>query len=177
MDMIEWEEPAHGRAQFDRRAAVITTRQDYVADILSHMLYLPRRPLSDQIPPDDLSPRATPGRKRREEKLHPILKDFFTSEGNKVAIVFVHGFTGDVEGTWGDIPQFLHQQPELAGWDLVGFGYQSKRRFDIVNLWSADASLEEISTKLDTALDWLRATRGSSSSRTAWAASSFSGRW
>ena len=85
--------------------------------------------------------------------MQSILKDFFPSEGNNVAIVFVHGFTGDVEKTWGNIPEFLNQQPELAGWDLVGFGYESKRRFDIVNLWSADASLEEISTKLDTALD------------------------
>jgi pimeloyl-ACP methyl ester carboxylesterase len=85
--------------------------------------------------------------------MRPILKDFCRSEGNTVAIVFVHGFTGDVEKTWGEIPHLLHQQPELAGWDLVGFGYESGRRFDIVNLWSADASLEEISTMLYTALD------------------------
>jgi hypothetical protein len=85
--------------------------------------------------------------------MRPILKDFCRTEGNTVAIVFVHGFTGDVEKTWGEIPHLLHQQPELAGWDLVGFGYESGRRFDIVNLWSADASLEEISTMLFTALD------------------------
>jgi pimeloyl-ACP methyl ester carboxylesterase len=85
--------------------------------------------------------------------MRPILRDFYRSEGNKVAIVFVHGFTGDVEKTWGDIPKFLHDQPDLAGWDLAGFGYESGRRFDIVNLWSADASLEEISTMLYTALD------------------------
>jgi alpha/beta hydrolase fold len=85
--------------------------------------------------------------------MRPILKDFFRSEASKVAIIFVHGFTGDVERTWGDIPKFLHDQPKLAGWDLAGFGYQSKRRFDIVNLWSADASLEEIATELNAAID------------------------
>jgi tetratricopeptide (TPR) repeat protein len=85
--------------------------------------------------------------------VRPILKDFYRSEGNKVAIVFVHGFTGDVQKTWGDIPKLLHDQTKLGGWDLAGFGYQSKRRFDIVNLWSADASLEEISTELNAALD------------------------
>jgi pimeloyl-ACP methyl ester carboxylesterase len=106
-----------------------------------------------KIRPHDPSVRVTPGSKRREEKLQPILKDFYKSEGNKVAIVFVHGFTGDVQGTWGNIPNFLHQQPALNGWDLAGFGYQSKRSFDILNLWSADASLEEISTKLNAALD------------------------
>jgi alpha/beta hydrolase fold len=85
--------------------------------------------------------------------MRPILKDFCRSDGNKVAIVFVHGFTGDVVKTWGEIPHLLHQQPELAGWDLAGFGYESGCRFDIVNLWSADAGLEEISTMLYTDLD------------------------
>jgi pimeloyl-ACP methyl ester carboxylesterase len=91
--------------------------------------------------------------KREEDQMRPILMDFHRSEGNRVAIVFVHGFTGDVKKTWGDIPQFLRAQPELTGWDLAGFGYESGRRFDISNLWSADASLEEISTMLYTALD------------------------
>jgi pimeloyl-ACP methyl ester carboxylesterase len=76
-----------------------------------------------------------------------------SDKGNKVAVVFVHGFTGDVQRTWGDIPKFLHDHPKLEGWDLAGFGYQSKRRFDVLHLWSADASLEEISTELNTALD------------------------
>ena len=42
---------------------------------------------------------------------------------NKVAVVFVHGFTGDFKGAWGQIPQFLEASPHLSGWDLFGFGY------------------------------------------------------
>src|SRR5262249_26114888 len=68
---------------------------------------------------------------------------------NKVAIVFVHGFTGDLKGTWGKIPQFLAADPHLSGWDLFGFGYQSRRSFDILKLWSADARLEEIAIELN----------------------------
>jgi hypothetical protein len=67
---------------------------------------------------------------------------------NQVAIVFVHGFTGDLKGTWGQIPKFLAADPQLSGWDLFGFGYQSRRRFDILKLWSADARLEDIATEL-----------------------------
>jgi pimeloyl-ACP methyl ester carboxylesterase len=67
---------------------------------------------------------------------------------NDVAIVFVHGFTGDLKGTWGKIPDFLQTEPDLSGWDLFGFGYQSRRRFDILRLWSADARLEEIAIEL-----------------------------
>jgi hypothetical protein len=63
---------------------------------------------------------------------------------NKTAIVFVHGFTGDVEKTWRRIPEFLRNDPSLNEWDLLGVGYQSNRRFDLTGLWSSDARLEEI---------------------------------
>jgi pimeloyl-ACP methyl ester carboxylesterase len=72
---------------------------------------------------------------------------------NQIALVFVHGFTGDRAGTWGRIPE--HAGPALPGWDLFGFGYESHRRFDIPNLWSSDARLEEISTKLFAAVEHL----------------------
>jgi pimeloyl-ACP methyl ester carboxylesterase len=89
--------------------------------------------------------------------MRPIAKEFYKSDaGNRVAVLFVHGFTGDVQGTWGRIPEFLHAEPKLAGWDLLGFGYQSRRGFDILNLWSADAGLEEISTELQTAVSLLQ---------------------
>jgi pimeloyl-ACP methyl ester carboxylesterase len=63
---------------------------------------------------------------------------------NKTAVVFVHGFTGDVEKTWGRIPEFLRDSPGLNEWDLLGVGYQTHRRFDLPGLWSSDARLEEI---------------------------------
>jgi pimeloyl-ACP methyl ester carboxylesterase len=79
-----------------------------------------------------------------------MIEKFNTTNEKKsnVAIVFVHGFTGDRRKTWGTIPDLLQAEPGLAGWDLFGFGYQSKRRFDILKLWSADAKLEEIATEL-----------------------------
>jgi len=67
---------------------------------------------------------------------------------NDTAIVFVHGFTGDVEKTWRRIPEFLRNDPRLNDWDLLGVGYQSNRRFDLTGLWSSDARLEEISIML-----------------------------
>jgi pimeloyl-ACP methyl ester carboxylesterase len=72
--------------------------------------------------------------------------DSGSSQNNPAAIIFVHGFTGDWKKTWGRIPEFL--APKLQGWDLFGFGYESRRRFDLLGLWSADAALPEIATKL-----------------------------
>jgi len=74
------------------------------------------------------------------------------SEGNEAAVVFVHGFTGDWQKTWGRIPEFLMADPRLNGWDLFGFGFESRRRFDLLGLWSADAALPEIAIKLYTTI-------------------------
>jgi alpha-beta hydrolase superfamily lysophospholipase len=71
-----------------------------------------------------------------------------SSAHSDTAIVFVHGFTGDVEKTWRRIPEFLRNNPGLNDWDLLGVGYQSNRRFDLTGLWSSDARLEEIAIML-----------------------------
>jgi len=73
----------------------------------------------------------------------------------RVAIVFVHGFTGDLTGTWRKIPEFLSQEPKLGEWDFVFFGYPSSGFFDLLNVWSADPDLEAIATQLSTSEDLL----------------------
>jgi pimeloyl-ACP methyl ester carboxylesterase len=78
--------------------------------------------------------------------------DSGSSSDNCAALVFVHGFTGDWKRTWGKIPEFLRRDQRLNGWDFFGFGYESKRRFDLLGLWSADAAIPEIATKLYTTL-------------------------
>jgi pimeloyl-ACP methyl ester carboxylesterase len=71
-----------------------------------------------------------------------------SSAKNSTALVFVHGFTGDVVKTWRHIPEFLQTDPRLNEWDLLGVGYQSNLRFDLPGLWSSDARLEEIAIML-----------------------------
>src|SRR5271170_5976133 len=71
----------------------------------------------------------------------------------RIAIVFVHGFSGDLRRTWGEIPALLESSGRLPGWDLFGFGYSSNKRFDLLGLWSADPALEQIAEKLTTTLE------------------------
>src|SRR5258708_899372 len=68
--------------------------------------------------------------------------------GSQTAIVFVHGFSGDRKKTWNRIPEFIQADKRMRGWDLYGFGYSSRLRFDLLGIWSADARIEEIATKL-----------------------------
>jgi pimeloyl-ACP methyl ester carboxylesterase len=77
-----------------------------------------------------------------------IEKFYPTDDGKQTAIVFIHGFSGDRHGTWGSIPEFLRKDARLDGWDMFGFGYQSRKQIDLLGIWSADARLEEIALKL-----------------------------
>ncbi len=82
---------------------------------------------------------------------NPGIQPFFPpKERNRTAIVFVHGFSGDRAGTWGDIPASLARGKRLGGWDMFGFGYSTHKSFDILGLWTADPALNQISTKLNT---------------------------
>lgn len=68
------------------------------------------------------------------------------------AIVFVHGFSGNITATWGDFPTFVRETPQLRGWDVFTLGYDTSLIPDIRALWSGDASLEELGLWLRTAL-------------------------
>jgi hypothetical protein len=69
---------------------------------------------------------------------------------NDSALVFVHGFTGEIRKTWGRFPEFLTAEPRLAGWDLACFGYRSRPWLDLRRLWSGDPGLPEVATLLAT---------------------------
>src|ERR1700761_4351930 len=82
------------------------------------------------------------------KQLHFGRLDGAPKANNEAAVVFIHGFTGDWQKPWGRIPEFLH--PRLKGWDFYGFGYESRRRFDLLRFWSTDANLSTIAELLYT---------------------------
>ncbi|HXB72458.1 MAG TPA: alpha/beta fold hydrolase [Candidatus Acidoferrales bacterium] len=79
-----------------------------------------------------------------------MLTEFGPKSGNKIATVFVHGFTGDAVGTWTGVPKFLQADPRLAGFDFLGFGYPTTKSYDLVGFWSADPRIQEIALALST---------------------------
>lgn len=46
----------------------------------------------------------------------------------KKIVVFVHGFSGDAQGTWKDIPSRILKDPTFEEVDVVFFGYKSTRQ-------------------------------------------------
>jgi predicted ATPase/class 3 adenylate cyclase len=81
----------------------------------------------------------------------PVRVDF-RNRGADFAVLFLHGFLGRADTTWGDFPAFLIEHPELVAWDVFGVGYASSLRLDISGIWTGDASLETLGYYLRTTL-------------------------
>lgn len=61
------------------------------------------------------------------------------------AILFVHGFSGDSEHTFGLLPAFVAGDHELSDWDIYSLSYPSSLSPDISGVWRADPNLTELS--------------------------------
>jgi pimeloyl-ACP methyl ester carboxylesterase len=70
----------------------------------------------------------------------------------KAAIVFIHGFSGNADQTWGELPRLLLSQPRLSSWGMYSLGYATSLRVDVPNLWAADPPLGRLVLSLQTAL-------------------------
>lgn len=86
----------------------------------------------------------------REEQ-RPVRVDFRNRQTDR-AVVFVHGFLGRADTTWGEFPQLLAQERALDGWDIFGVGYDSALRLDVTGIWANNADLNILGYYLRTAL-------------------------
>ena len=76
----------------------------------------------------------------------------YRGNNNDAAMIFIHGFGGDAEKTWGQFPLLLCSEPRLQKWDIYSIGYPSNLRIDVPNLWSADPELKILAIELRTSL-------------------------
>jgi pimeloyl-ACP methyl ester carboxylesterase/predicted negative regulator of RcsB-dependent stress response len=77
------------------------------------------------------------------------------NNGKQTAIVFVHGFTGHPEITWGQFPKFLAADERLADWDIFGLGYASTLALDVRGIWRGDPELASVADLLRTDAEFL----------------------
>jgi len=69
------------------------------------------------------------------------------------AIMFVHGFGGNADSTWGNFPKFLMAEAALANWDVFSLGYSTSLAFDIAGVWSADPEIITLGGLVETVAD------------------------
>src|SRR5712692_4488594 len=80
----------------------------------------------------------------------PELVEHRKTEKNPVAILFVHGFSGDPTKTWGNFPTLLTGEKRLSGWDVYSLGYHTGLSLDVVGIWRANPGLTSLADLLAT---------------------------
>jgi len=81
---------------------------------------------------------------------NPLLNTIRTRQ-NDVAILFIHGFSGNLGETWGMFPFLLAAEPCLEGWDIFSLGY-STRLLPGLPLWTAQPSIAVLAELFQTHL-------------------------
>lgn len=77
-------------------------------------------------------------------------KRFRYTKSARTAIVFLHGFAGDAEKTWGQFTDFLASQPELKGWDIWSLGFSTSLFPEVRGIWTADPGIALLAAELRT---------------------------
>ena len=76
-------------------------------------------------------------------------------QGSAAAVFFIHGFTGNAAGTWGDFPALLVADPELTEFDVFSWGYPTQLNLAYAitrHFWTDDPNIETIGMGLRTLL-------------------------
>ena len=86
--------------------------------------------------------------------MEPLIKVFRKESSSKNLILFVHGFGGDSENTFGKIPAYVNEEPRLNGWDMVSIGYSSNAWFSIgIGIWAAIPDLSKLANFINTTIE------------------------
>jgi len=86
----------------------------------------------------------------------PDLVSYRPPAQRSTAVVFVHGFTGTAEETWGEFPKLLCNDPALGDYDIFSWGYHTKPELKNLVLryfWTDNPSIATIANGLRTQLD------------------------
>jgi pimeloyl-ACP methyl ester carboxylesterase len=71
-------------------------------------------------------------------------------DGTDRALLFIHGFSGDQQETWGLFPTLMGTNTSLNDWDILSLGYSTSLLPDIRGIWSADPDLPVVAINLNT---------------------------
>ncbi|MCW5519391.1 caspase family protein [Aureitalea sp. L0-47] len=82
-----------------------------------------------------------------------VVTTFRESDTAKNLVLFVHGFSGEASDTFGNIPEYLINDPSMDGWDLLPLGYsQNVQPEKGKNVWASVEDISRISDYLQSAI-------------------------
>lgn len=71
-------------------------------------------------------------------------------KGSNSAIVFLHGFSGKGESTWGNFPEYLTLDKNLNQWDIYSVQYETHLFFSRAIFWEALPPISRIASSFHT---------------------------
>ncbi len=85
-------------------------------------------------------------------KKEPVTK-FRETENSNSAILFVHGFSGEAENTFGEAPNLLMANGDMDGWDMFPLGYSGNVVPEMgKNIWACASDIKRNSSFLITSI-------------------------
>lgn len=84
--------------------------------------------------------------------INPTIITHRNRANKKAALIFIHGFGGSPQETWGQFPELLKKEKQMSGWDIYSLGYPSGFWLDLVGIWKADPPIQTLADGLRTAL-------------------------
>ncbi len=81
----------------------------------------------------------------------PNIVAFRDDSTNNNVILFVHGFSGEAETTFGNIPDYLKTDANINGWNMYSVGYSSDAMPSLgIGIWAAIPDITKVANFLDT---------------------------
>lgn len=81
----------------------------------------------------------------------PNIVAFRDDSTNNNVILFVHGFSGEAETTFGNIPAYLKEDAGMNGWNMFSVGYSTDAMPSLgIGIWAAIPDITKVADFLDT---------------------------
>ena len=89
-----------------------------------------------------------------QSKEAKIVESWERDEGNNL-LLFVHGFSGESKGTFGNIPKFLQSNSSFDGWAMKPLGYTHFVQPELgKDIWAAVLDIDKIAGFLKTSINF-----------------------
>ncbi|MBT8253358.1 MAG: hypothetical protein HKN00_06565 [Flavobacteriaceae bacterium] len=96
---------------------------------------------------DDEKAVASTSAQKDSTKDTPVIS--WRNEGTDNLVIFVHGFSGEASGTFGQIPKMLLEDKDMNGWDMRPFGYSQFVNPEMgKEVWAGISDIDRIANEL-----------------------------
>ncbi|MGK0316010.1 MAG: hypothetical protein ACI86M_002242 [Saprospiraceae bacterium] len=89
------------------------------------------------------------GEDRSGIKKYPDAENSSTNSKGRSAVVFIHGFSGHMDDTWGDTLKYLREDSQMDQWSLFSLGYNTHMLPNLLKgIWIAAPPIDIIGENL-----------------------------